>query len=202
VSAARPAPPPGASTLDRAAFEQEFPGTSGSAAECTVLLVRTAERFLGLANHGLRHHGLSVSGRQVLAVLEGAGEPIPAGAIAERLVVTTASTTTVLDTLERRGLVRRRPDHTDRRRVLVEITDDGRPLVDRYLPEIAALQAAACEPLSERERDELLDLLGRLYTHMQTVDPDAAVRAAPHRSPILARTVSTEDQQPPKDQSA
>lgn len=174
--------------LDRAAFEREFPGASGSAAECTVQLVRAAEAFLGLANRGLRHHDLSVSARQVLAVLEGAGEPLPAGEIAARLLVTTASMTAVLDTLERRGLVRRSPDATDRRRVLVDITEDGCALVDRYLPEIAALQTAVCGPLSEAERDELLRLLARVHGHMAEVDADAIVGTARRRR---ARTADT-----------
>jgi DNA-binding MarR family transcriptional regulator len=39
--------------------------------------------------------------------------------MAERLIVTTASVTSLLDTLERRGLLERRPDPTDRRRPLI-----------------------------------------------------------------------------------
>ena len=135
---------PATGRLDWAAFEAEFPGTSGSAAECTVLLFRAAESFLALANRGLARHDLSTTGREVLAVLEGAGRPLPAGEIAARVLVTTASMTAVLDTLERRGLLRRTPDPTDRRRVLIGITDSGRALVDAFLPEMAALQAAVC----------------------------------------------------------
>jgi DNA-binding MarR family transcriptional regulator len=167
--------------LDRAAFETEFPSTSGSAAECTVLLVRAAEGFLVLANRALARHDLSATGREVLAVLDGAGHPLSAGEVAARVLVTTASMTAVLDTLERRALLRRIPDPTDRRRVLIGLTGEGRALVDAFLPEMAALQSAVCEPLDAADRELLLDLLGVLHDRARTVDPAAAVQAAPHR---------------------
>jgi DNA-binding MarR family transcriptional regulator len=173
------APCPG--RLDRAAFEAEFPGTSGSAAECAVLLVRAAEEFLAVANRALARHDLSATGREVLAVLDGAGGPLPAGEVAARVLVTTASMTAVLDTLERRGLLRRVPDRADRRRVLVEITDAGQAVVDAFLPEMAALQAAIWEPLAEADRDRLAALLEVLRERARTVDPAVVVRAAPVR---------------------
>jgi DNA-binding MarR family transcriptional regulator len=168
--------------LDRAAFETEFPGTSGSAAECAVLLVRAAESFLALANRALAGHDLSATAREVLAVLEGAGRPLPAGEIAARVLVTTASMTAVLDTLERRGLLRRAPDTVDRRRVLIGITASGCAVVDAFLPEMAALQAAVCQPLVAAEREHLIDLLGVLEERARTVDPEGVVRQAPVRS--------------------
>jgi len=67
--------------------------------------------------------------------------------------------------------------------VLVGITGEGRALVDAFLPEMAALQAAVCAPLAEAERDALLDLLGVLEERARTVDPEAAVRQAPVRRP-------------------
>jgi DNA-binding MarR family transcriptional regulator len=167
--------------LDRAAFEAEFPGASGSAAECTVLLVRAAEDFLALANRALARHDLSATGREVLAVLEGARHPLSAGEVAARVLVTTASMTAVLDTLERRDLLRRIPDPTDRRRVLIGLTGEGRALVDAFLPEMAALQSTVCEPLDAADRELLLELLGVLHDRARTVDPAAAVQAAPHR---------------------
>src|SRR5436309_9720274 len=112
--------------LDRAAFEREFPGASGSAAELLINVVRAGEAFVALLHRALRDYGLSTAGRQVLAVVEGAGGPLPASTIAERMLVTTATMTSLIDTLERRGLVVRLADATDRRRVLVDITAEAR----------------------------------------------------------------------------
>jgi DNA-binding MarR family transcriptional regulator len=102
-------------------------------------------------------------------------------AIAERLIVTTASVTSLLDTLERRGLVERQPDPTDRRRLLVMITPDGQALVDQFLPEVVALQTAAMATLTEAQRRQLVELLTALGTSLNTLDADEVIRSAAPR---------------------
>jgi DNA-binding MarR family transcriptional regulator len=144
-------------------------------------LVRTGERLLACIDQSLRHHRLSRAGREALAVLEGAGQPLSPTEIAERLIVTTASVTSLLDTLERRGLVERRPDPTDRRKLLIVITPDGKAVVDQFLPEVVALQTAALASLTEAERRQLGELLATLGASLATLDPDEVVRAAPPR---------------------
>jgi DNA-binding MarR family transcriptional regulator len=144
-------------------------------------LVRTGERLLACIDQSLRHHRLSRAGRGALAVLEGAGQPLSPTEIAERLIVTTASVTSLLDTLERRGLVERRPDPTDRRKLLIVITPDGKAVVDQFLPEVVALQTAALATLTEAERRQLIELLATLGANLATLDPDEVVRAAPPR---------------------
>ena len=80
--------------------------------------MRTATALVGQIERPPREAaGLSVSAFQTLAILDGAGEPLPGHVIAERLLVTSASMTSLLDTLERRGHVERRPHPSDRRKV-------------------------------------------------------------------------------------
>jgi DNA-binding MarR family transcriptional regulator len=144
-------------------------------------LVRTCDESLAMVNRALRRHGLSAAGRQALAVLEGAGRPLSPTTIAGRLVINTASMTSLLDTLERRGLVERRPDPDDRRRLLVSLTDAGRSAVDAFLPEVVALQTAITSGLSEAERQQLGRFLSEIRAAIETVDADAVVAAAPRR---------------------
>jgi DNA-binding MarR family transcriptional regulator len=144
-------------------------------------LVHTGEMFLACIDQALRHHRLSRAGREALAVLEGAGHPLSPTSIAERLIVTTASVTSLLDTLERRGLVERRPDPTDRRRLLIVITPDGKAIVDQFLPEVVALQTAALARLTEAQRRQLVELLAALGAHLATLDADEVIRAAAPR---------------------
>ncbi|HTY71227.1 MAG TPA: MarR family transcriptional regulator [Actinomycetes bacterium] len=144
-------------------------------------LVQTAEAFLGVVDQALRDHGLSRAGRQALAVIDGAGEPLSPTAIADRLIVTTASVTSLLDTLERKGLLMRRPDPDDRRRLHVVLTDAGREAVEDFLPQVVALQTAALSGLAEAERQTLLDLLRRIEAGVAAVDARAVVAAAPRR---------------------
>ena len=102
--------------------------------------------------------------------------------IAQRLIVTTASVTSLLDTLERRGLVERRADPADRRRLLVAITEDGLALVDQFLPEVVALQTAVMAHLSEPQRRQLVKLLATVRDGLADLDTDAVVRSAARRA--------------------
>jgi DNA-binding MarR family transcriptional regulator len=144
-------------------------------------LVRTGDRLLAGIDQALRHHRLSRAGREALAVLDGAGQPLSPTAIAERLIVTTASVTSLLDTLERRGLVERRPDPTDRRRLLIVITQDGKAIVDQFLPEVVALQTAALATLTEAQRRQLVELLATVGANLTNLDADEVIRAAAPR---------------------
>jgi MarR family transcriptional regulator, 2-MHQ and catechol-resistance regulon repressor len=135
---------------------------SASANECIVGIVRAGEAFVALANRALSGYQLSPAARQALAVLDGAGEPLSPTEIARRLIVTTASVTSLLDTLERRGLVERRPDPADRRRLLVAITPPAQDLVRQYVPEIVALQGAVMHGISEEDRQQLIAVLTRI----------------------------------------
>jgi DNA-binding MarR family transcriptional regulator len=95
--------------------------------------------------------------------------------------VTTASVTSLLDTLERRGLVERQPDPTDRRRLLIEITQDGKAIVDQFLPEVVALQTAALATLTEAQQRQLVELLATVGANLTTLDADEVIRAAAPR---------------------
>ena len=142
-----------------------------SANECIVGIVRAGEAFVALANRALSGYQLSPAARQALAVLDGAGEPLSPTEIARRLIVTTASVTSLLDTLERRGLVERRADPGDRRRLLVAITPPAQDLVRQYVPEIVALQAAVMSGIGEEDRQHLIAILTRISEAIGAASP-------------------------------
>lgn len=159
-------------------------------------IVQVGERLLAAVDRALRHHHISRAGREALAVLEGAGQPLSPTTLAQRLIVTTASVTSLLDTLERRGLVERRPDPADRRRLLVAITDDGLALVDQFLPEVVALQTAVMAQLSEPQRRQLVTLLAAVRDGLDDLDIDAVVRAAPRRGKLSGAVRASEKRRP------
>ena len=136
--------------------------------------VRTGEAFLALADRRLRAYGLSAGARQVLAVLDGDGGSLSPTTIADRLIITTASMTSLLDTLQRRGFVQRSPDGTDRRRVVVTITAEGRAVIRRLLPEMLALQDEVAAALSPGDRAELVRLLNTLRAGIATAAAETA----------------------------
>jgi DNA-binding MarR family transcriptional regulator len=74
-----------------------------------------------------RIHGLNSAERRCLSFVSQG--PQAASAIAKETKLTPAAITALIDRLESRGLVRRRADTADRRRVLVEATEITRDLV-------------------------------------------------------------------------
>lgn len=161
--------------VDRTAFRREFPSGDATATECAQNLMRTAELFQDADSRGLRRHGLSIPAQILLATLEGAEEPLSHSAIAERLFVTGASITSLVDTLERKGLVRRVRDDSDRRVVLVELTDEAYPMIDTYLAEVTTLHAHEFAVLDEQERETFVMLLAKVATSIESLDVDAVV---------------------------
>jgi DNA-binding MarR family transcriptional regulator len=157
-------------------FEREFPGASRSGAEVAANLIRAADALLAEINRRRRSIAdLSPSAFQCLAILDGAGEPLAAHTIAERLLVSSASTTSLLDTLEKRGLIERTPHPSDRRKTLVHLTDDARDIVDRMLPQVHAAATDAVRELTEAEREQLIASL--------TTIRHAVVELAEHEPP-------------------
>jgi DNA-binding MarR family transcriptional regulator len=86
--------------------------------------------------------------------------PKAAGELSAGTGLSSAATTTLIDRLERRGFVRRVRDSVDRRRVLVEMTPDGRKRVNAYYGPIVtegnALLAAASDEQLAQMRDWLV----------------------------------------------
>jgi DNA-binding MarR family transcriptional regulator len=89
-----------------------------------------------------------------LDVLEREG-PVTAGRLAEATGLTSGSMTTALDRLERAGYARRTRDGADRRRVLVELTEQALSIAGRFYGEHAALS----ERLYQRHTEAQLELL-------------------------------------------
>ena len=130
---------------------------------------------------------LSPSGRQILAVVEGAGEPLEPSVIAERLLITSGSVTSLLDNLEKRGLIRRLPHPQDRRKLLIDITPAAQTIIDELLPSLHARERDVMSAaLSTNEQRQLLRLIAKLQhaalDAQSTPTPRAAVRQRPPRS--------------------
>jgi DNA-binding MarR family transcriptional regulator len=184
---AKPSPEP----LRQAAhFEVEFPGASRSASEVLLNLARTSS--VSLAELDRRHKSaignLSLSGWQALAVIEGAGEPLPPKVIGQRLLLTSGSITSLLDTLERHGFVRREPHPDDRRKLLVNITDEARKLVDLMLAQVHATSIDVMAGVSEADREQVIQTLAKIRANAEAMAslpvPPVTIRrrAVPSRS--------------------
>jgi DNA-binding MarR family transcriptional regulator len=163
-------------------FESEFPGASRSASEVAVNLAQAQLVVLAEIERPIREaHGLSASAFQTLAILDGAGEALPGHVIATRLIVSSASMTSLVDTLERRGLVERRPHPTDRRKVLIALTANGQRIVDQHLPVIHAVINRAISTLTESDRAHLLASLTTIRAHVSQISGQPLPPTKPRR---------------------
>jgi DNA-binding MarR family transcriptional regulator len=68
----------------------------------------------------------------------------------------------VADRLRKRGLIAAVPDPQDRRRVMLDLTDDGRRVAAEAMAAGREITEATLAPLSAQERAALLDLLAKL----------------------------------------
>ena len=105
-------------------------------------------------------------------------------AIAERLLITTGSMTSLLDTLQKRGLIRRLPHPGDRRKLLVGITPDAQLIVDEFLPSLHARERELISAaLTTSEQRQLLRHLAKTQQAAIRAGPAPPIRDARHTRP-------------------
>ncbi|WP_285694041.1 MarR family winged helix-turn-helix transcriptional regulator [Actinomadura sp. NBRC 104412] len=102
--------------------------------------------------------GLPPVQAQALSTL---GEPVPMRELANRLACDASNVTGIVDGLERRGLVERRPDPRDRRVKQLVLTPEGERRRDTLNAHVDRVAAKVFD-LPEADRKVLRDLLARL----------------------------------------
>ena len=88
--------------------------------------------------------------------------PMPPNQIAERLIISRATMTGLLDSLERRGYVYRVPHSSDRRMLLIELTEAGRQVAQAFRLVVHQHQNQWLAALNEQEQGQLIEALHRL----------------------------------------
>ncbi|NYG07358.1 DNA-binding MarR family transcriptional regulator [Phycicoccus badiiscoriae] len=106
----------------------------------------------------------------VLSALRRAGHPyeLSPGQLIRQTLVTSGTMTNRVDRLERRGLVGRTPDPTDRRGVIVRLTPAGQRTVDDAMADLLDRERDLLAELSTSDRDELAAMLRRLLSPFET----------------------------------
>src|SRR5258705_10959908 len=82
-----------------------------------------------------------------------------------------ASTTAVpaLDRMEARGLLKRTRDPNDRRKYFVGLTDEGRALVEKLMPEIVEMISTSLEGISRDELRTFWNVLHKLENNLSVI---------------------------------
>ena len=98
-----------------------------------VKLMRAADTVQGILARNAEAYGLTLSQLGVLEILYHLG-PANQKDLAAKLLRSGANLTTIIDNLEKRGIVTRRRDIEDRRAIVISLTDEGRQLISKIFP--------------------------------------------------------------------
>lgn len=167
-------------------FEQEYPGSSFLASRAFLEIENVGARIGRAVAAVCRAQGLSHAAINALAVIEGNEEPIATGDLAARMHVTSGTMTSLIDTLERQGLVTRQADPDDRRRLLIDITPQANAVLDEVLPAIQQIAKALLATFPERQLKTLLATLDDVHRALDSL-PDEYPPAVRHRPARLDR---------------
>jgi len=128
--------------------------------EAGLNLLRTVDAIRAPTERLFAEHGLSDSQYNVLRILRGhGGDGIPCSEIGEQMISRMPDVTRLVDRLEQSKLVERARTASDRRVVLVKLTDPGRALLAKLDGPVRQLQVDMLGHLTRAELAELTRLL-------------------------------------------
>lgn len=131
------------------------------------------DRFVeGLFRLMLDHHraqvvemDLTVVQAQTLTLLRRA--PLPTTRLAASLGISAPAMTQLTDRLVRKRLIERRSADGDRRAVIIELTEQGKRVVDRFRKRRSEVFAEALSRLKELDRAEVIDALSKVVQALE-----------------------------------
>jgi DNA-binding MarR family transcriptional regulator len=161
---------------------KEFPDLDPSACEAFLHLLRAGDESARVVETNLARHNITQGRFSVLMILlnrcAGDSSTLGPAELADAAGVSRATMTGLIDTLERDGLVTREPDTVDRRMMLVCLTAKGRALLETILPGHFKRMAWLMSPLSEFERQTLVQLLNKIQQQAIKIPAAAPAVAA------------------------
>lgn len=149
-------------------FYDQTPDANVLATEAAMNTLRTADMLFDQIGRLLRPLGVSAAGGLLLGILRDHG-PMPPSELGDRLIVTRATVTGLLDSLERRGFVLRAANPADRRSLLVDITPAGFTVVGELRTIVHRNEKAWLGALSDADLRAYIDLLHRIQDSLASV---------------------------------
>ncbi len=124
------------------------------------------------SRHLMQQHGVSGPQLVILQELAHIGEA-PIGTLAKAVSLSQATVTGIMDRLEKRDLVKRRRDENDKRRVLVEVTSEGKRLLLAAPPPLQESFVREFTQLEVWEQSLILSSLQRVVSMMEATELEA-----------------------------
>jgi DNA-binding MarR family transcriptional regulator len=160
-------------TAETGSIEHELDAPPWRRVEAT--LMATSRGIRRAYDARLSETGLNLSEASLLAYVKEYGASTQTQ-LAERLALGRAAVGSVIDALESKALVARRPDSTDRRVWLVSVTPEGSAVADRVVTIDAQFRDDLRTGITREERRQLADMLLRLQENISSVlNPEVTV---------------------------
>lgn len=142
-------------------WSRERPDLDASAMAVVGRLLHLGGLLQTRAGERLRAHGISYTELDVLATLRRSGPPyrLSPTTLRRSVLLTSGAMTACLNRLERRGLIRRSPDDSDRRSLMATLSSKGVELIEAAIGSHFAQADQAVAGLDAAERDDLARLL-------------------------------------------
>lgn len=148
----------------------DYPQMDASAIEAVMRLLLTSKRVSSVYSAFFQRFGLSDGKFAVLAVLdERPHQPFAPSALADRIGVSRAAVTSIVDGLENTGFVERQNAANDRRMQVIQLTSLGSELLATMMPIHYQRTASLMANLTEVERTLLKALLEKLESGLTTL---------------------------------
>jgi DNA-binding MarR family transcriptional regulator len=142
-------------------YYAQTPDANVRATEAVMNTIKTADLVFDRIGRLLRPLNVSAAGGLVLGLLRDRGAMSPSE-LGERLIVTRATVTGLLDSLQRRGFVTRSPNPDDRRSLVVEITPEGLVVLQQLRTLIHHHEKAWMGALTDAEVGAYIETLHRI----------------------------------------
>ena len=107
----------------------------------------------------------------VLRLLAKEGTPMTAGDVSRNLRMTTSRIAAVLGSLEKKGMIVRQADASDKRRVQVVLTDKGGAFCQRKKEQALADMTRLLEQLGHEDAHHFVRIMGRIHQFTPPAPP-------------------------------
>jgi MarR family transcriptional repressor of emrRAB len=148
------------------------------ACEAYLMLRQVGDCLRDRLEERLETEGISHGRFMLLVILDrDPTQPLPASELADHAGVTKQTITSLLDGLEKDGLVGRMPHPQDRRSVMIQLLPKGRALLQHIMPDMYRRQVEMMKDLTRDEQRQLTRLLKKVQAcadqQFCTEEPDA-----------------------------
>lgn len=132
-----------------------------------------AKSFKSINEHavtGSKIEGFNPTAFAVMEVLYYKG-PQPIQQIGAKLLLQSGNVTYVIDKLEERGYLQRKPCPSDRRVIFAELTAEGERLMNQMYPKYSERLHLAFSGLNDEEKEQMIILLKKMGLQAEKLSP-------------------------------